>query len=165
MSATAMSLNELHQVARTGLLAGDWLMPVIASPACWLAVVLVAALPGYARSTRTWLFRGMLTLLLEGFLLFGLSMLPASATWLATSGPMAEKAARHLNWAKADPKTFSRITAMKLNLAIQDEAVVADGVVEKLVKAGAPRGATENVIMWAMEATHRQNKIHGGSAK
>jgi hypothetical protein len=162
MSPTDMTLNELHQVAHTGLLAGDWLLPYLSSPACWLAVVLVAALPGYSRGTRTWLVRGLATLVLEGFVLFGLMTLPVSAGWLAANGTMASKAARQLSWAHTDPKTFTRITALKLDLAIQDEAIITDGVVDKLVKAGAPRAATENVIMWAMAAGHRQNKLREG---
>jgi hypothetical protein len=152
-----MTLNELHQVAHTGLLAGDWLMPLLSNPACWLSVVLVAALPGYSRGARTWLALGFTTLLLEGLVLAGLMTLPVNAAWVATNGAMAAKAARQLNWPNTDPKTFSRMTAAKLNLAIQDEALATDGVVDKLVRAGAPRAATEHVIMWAMAAGHRQN--------
>jgi hypothetical protein len=157
MSPTVLTLNELHDVARAGLLAGDWTLPLLANPWCWVAVLLAAVLPGYSSGARRWLMLGSTTLSLEVVVLAVLLLLPVSGGWAALNGALAIKAERHLNWAAADPKTLSRFQALKLNLALQDEAIVTDKLVGKLVAAGAPRQATENVIMSAMAAAHRQN--------
>jgi hypothetical protein len=159
MFSSNLSLAELHQLAHTGLLAGDWLLPFLTSPAGWLAAILIAvAWPSYSRGVLAWIARALGTLALEAIVVYGLMLLPVSHAWLSTNTVMAEKAARHLNWPNPDPAAFSRLTALKLHLAVQDEAIVADKVVDTKAKAGASRAASERVIMWALAASHRQNK-------
>jgi hypothetical protein len=159
MSPTNLTLVELRLLGHTGLLAGDWLLPWVMSPACWLAAILISvAWPSYSRGALAWFVRASGTLLLAGAVLGGLLMLPVNPAWAVANGPMASKAARHMNWSNTEPKTFSRLNALKLHLAIQDEALVADKVVDTLVKAGASRTAAESVVMRAMAKTHRQNK-------